>query len=221
MAKKFLGLVAVVLSACTPQPAVITAPIVVEPSSYAVASPKWLPAWTTHLAKSLSSEGASLLNSEPADIKEFCPGYKKGDKQFWIMLLTKLAQYESNYNPKAVYTEAFVGCGGVRVSSRGLFQISFCSMRDNYKCAAKNTDALYDPFTNITCAVQGAATLVPLKADAYYPKSPAKSEKRSGSYIAGNKNGNWQGMAAYWSPFRDAGKLAAIKAATLGLASCK
>lgn len=59
--------------------------------------------WTKFTFKAIDEHGKELLKVEPADVEEFCPNFKKLNKNkrknFWIYLLSSIAQFESNFNP--------------------------------------------------------------------------------------------------------------------------
>lgn len=147
------------------------------------------PEWTDMLVASLEKEGAILLAQDFAGVY--------GDKkQFFVMLFSSLCRFEGNFNPEATYTEKFPDASGVRVVSRGLFQISIESANGlRYKCGLKKAEELHDPETNIRCAVKIATALI-----------------REDGILAGGKPDHWRGMARYWSPFRNPEKKAAIMA---------
>lgn len=184
-----------------PQPAVavppVLAPLVVTPpspsaSTYKAAWPN--EAWTAELAKAIEEHGPALKT---------VPGPCSKRTQFFVMLFSSLAKYESGFKPSSTYTEAFPDAKGNRVVSRGLFQLSIESVNGaRYKCGIKKAEELHDPKTNIICAVKVANALV-----------------KENNVVASGSAGAWKGMARYWSPFRTATKREAIMKAAHG--SCQ
>lgn len=207
--KLFACLLALFLlpAACAPvstipstQPA--SAPMVVPPpstsenlasSSAASLKADWPnAAWTQELAQAISELGGSL--PAPAGCDRI---------QYFVMLMSSLARYESGFKPATTYTEAFPDANGVRVVSRGLFQLSIESANGaRYKCGIKKAEELHDPVVNIRCAVKVANALV-----------------KENGVVTGGTSGAWKGMARYWSPFRKTDKRDTILAKAK--ASCK
>lgn len=98
-------------------------------------------------------------------------------KQFWMMLFSRLSYWESNHKPECTYTEKFKDNDGKNVVSRGLLQVSIESA-NHYGCGIKNAQELHDPGINLRVGVTIAN---------YWVK----------------RKGLVDGMAMYWSPFRD------------------
>ncbi len=136
-------------------------------------------AWTEATLAALDDHGQNLVNTTPADIKSWCPGYVKageeGRKAFWTGLLSTLAKHESTWQPDVV------GGGGRWF---GLVQIAPATAR-GYGCAAGSGEALKDGSANLSCAVRILDTTVP----------------RDGVVSAGMR-----GVAADWGPFHQASK---------------
>ena len=153
--------------------------------------------WTTAQYKALGAEGRPLIDTVPADMDTFCPGFAKADasgrKAFWIGLFSGLAFYESTWRPDAA------GAGG---RYRGLLQIWPTSARF-YGCDLSHPKGLYHGPTNLRCAARIAAQAV----------------ERDG-VVAGGP-GNWGGVAADWPPLRDAAKRRDIAAYTRTLPACQ
>lgn len=107
--------------------------------------------WTAAAMDALRGHGAALARMTPADIDEFCPGYRTASEEdrraFWAGLLSALAKHESTWNPSAV------GGGGRWF---GLVQIDPRTAR-GYGCQAKSGAALKDGAANLRCAVRIAA----------------------------------------------------------------
>lgn len=112
-------------------------------------------AWTAAARAALQGPAAALVASEPADIDAWCPRY--GDagaarrEDFWIGLLSALAEYESTWNP------GVVGGGGRYF---GLMQISPATARF-YGCEAGSGEALLNGPANLRCALRIWAITVP------------------------------------------------------------
>lgn len=155
------------------------------------------PAWTRATLSALRSHGTPMLESTPADIAVFCPGFETATTAergaFWAGLFSALARYESGWRPDAA------GAGG---RYRGLLQIFPQSAR-YHGCAIDDAGELYDGRKNLSCAVRIAA----------------KAVARDG-VVAGGP-GNWGGVAADWPPMRDNGKRAEIAAFTSAQSYCR
>jgi len=136
--------------------------------------------WTNTLVQALKLSELQTIN-----IDGIC-----GDKiQFYTMLLSSLARYESSHKPSSKYTEKFPDVHGNRVVSRGLFQLSIESVNGSrYRCGIKDAIELHDAETNIKCAVKVAAALI----------------KENG--VLYSKSAPWKGLSRYFSPFRNAEK---------------
>lgn len=135
--------------------------------------------WTEATVAAIDNHGDNLVNTVPADIDTWCPGYEKADangrKAFWTGLLSALAKHESTWNERAV------GGGG---SWFGLVQIAPATAR-NYGCDAGTGEALKDGEANLSCAVRIMNVTVP----------------RDGVVAEGMR-----GVAADWGPFHSASK---------------
>jgi hypothetical protein len=152
--------------------------------------------WTAMLISALETHGQALLQGY---YPEVC-----GDrKAFYVMLLSSLARYESSFNPAASYTEAFADSKGNKVVSRGLFQMSIESSNGNYACGFKDAQEIHQPEKAIPCAVKAANKLI------------ARDKVLYGSTVVDGKT-KWHGLAAYWSPFRDATKRSSMLAKAKG-----
>ena len=134
-------------------------------------------AWTEATLRALEAEGAVLVNSVPADVAEFCPGYAEANpdqrRAFWVGFLSAAAKFESRWNPLAR------GGGG---TYKGLMQISDATARAN-GCEAGA--ALLDGERNLSCAVRVMARHV----------------GRDGAVVGGGDRG-WLGAARDWIPLR-------------------
>ena len=184
-------------SACKDQtpPARPSEPVVVEPI---VISPKIIPHWSQNekgaefsaLAKQMiEAHGQILLSKIPADIDHFCPSFKEYDqetkKDFWVMFLSAMARYESNFNTDLQFREPFNDSKGNRVISRGLLQISIESAR-GYGCQMASADELHNPAKNLECGVRIMSRWL----------------DRDG--LIHNVSGRtWRGSARYWAVLRN------------------
>ena len=149
--------------------------------------------WTAATITALDSHGQNLVNTMPADITAWCPGYAKADeegrKAFWTGLLSTLAKHESTWQPHAV------GGGGLWY---GLVQIAPATAR-GYGCAAGSGEALKDGAANLSCAVRILDSTVP----------------RDGVVSAGMR-----GVAADWGPFHQSSKREDMRAWMLAQPYC-
>ncbi|GAA0301015.1 transglycosylase SLT domain-containing protein [Rhodovulum strictum] len=152
------------------------------------------PAWTEASLQALSSHGATLAQTVPADIAHWCPAYQKAGtaqrQAFWAGMFSALAKHESTWNPQAV------GGGGRWF---GLLQISPATAR-HYGCMATSGEALKDGSANISCAIRIASRTVP----------------RDGVVAAGRG-----GVAADWGPMSVSAKREEIAAWTRSQPYCR
>lgn len=163
--------------ACTPP---TPAPPPAAPTIYKADWPQGM--YTDYVVEAFTAHGSELLKLSPPGI---C-----GDKlQFYIMLISALARFESNFDTNAKYVEKFPDAKGKSVVSRGLLQMSIESGNGNYGCGFKTENDLHDAKQNLACGVRAMAKLI-----------------GQDKVIAGGAKGAWKGMARYWSPFRDEAK---------------
>lgn len=150
--------------------------------------------WTTATLLAVSSKDADLAQAVPDDIAAWCPGYASATlaerRMFWAGLLSKVAKYESSWNPAAA------GGGGRYI---GLMQIS-PRTAGNYGCDATSAKELKDGAANLQCAV----TIL------------SQQIARDG-VVAGNGT---RGAGRDWMPFRDRAKRAEIAAWTASQPYC-
>jgi hypothetical protein len=162
--------------------------------------------WTAVTQAAIDRLAPQILDILPADIDAFCPGYRTagpaGRRLFYTALLSELARYESNFEPSTRMQESFSDSRGQRVISRGLLQLSQESA-NGYGCAITVPDQLYDPTTNIECAVRILGRWV-----------------ERDQLIAGFSGGAWRGASRYWSPLRDRNKLVDLQAALIAKPYC-
>jgi hypothetical protein len=182
------------LSACmgdTSQPEVTRAPMTL-PEMHWDHRPE-APQWTAATLAALSTYGAALPQSEPADIAVYCPAYDTAGpserRAFWSGLFSALAKYESRWNPEAK------GGGGRYI---GLLQISPRTAQDA-DCTAESAGELTDGAANLSCAVKIAARRAP--------------DGDGGARVAGILND--------WGPMKSAGNRAEIAAWTAQQSYCR
>ncbi len=143
------------------------------------------PEWTEGLSDALDQHGQELLKVEKlgdASTYSFKGGSLEQRKQFWIMLISTMARYESSFRPEVnayecrkascvykscrkVEGRGFCMLGGHKldgglVISRGLMQISLESAQ-GYGCDVKVPTDLNDPIKNLTCSVKILNRFVP------------------------------------------------------------
>ncbi len=143
--------------------------------------------WTSATLTALSTYGAALPTTNPADIDSWCPAYRTASLErrqaFWAGLLSTLAKHESTWNPRAV------GGGG---RWYGLVQITPSTAR-LYGCNARSGEALKNGAANLSCAV----------------RIMARTVARDGVVSRGMR-----GVAADWGPFHSARKREDMRAWT-------
>jgi hypothetical protein len=135
--------------------------------------------WTLAAMAALRGPGASLVQTVPRDIGNWCPGYEAAGpgqrRAFWAGLVSALAWHESTHREEAV------GGGGRWF---GLVQISPATAR--YRgCSATSGQALLDAEANLRCGVRIMGETVP----------------RDGVVSQGMR-----GVAADWGPFHSSRK---------------
>lgn len=151
--------------------------------------------WTAEALQAVAEKDAVLTAKVPADIAQWCPGYKSADaddrRAFWVGLMSAVAKHESSWNPAAA------GGGGRYI---GLMQISPRTAAQ-HGCDANSAGALKNGGDNLTCAVEIFAEQV--GAD---------------GVVAGNGS---RGIGRDWGPFRNASKRAEMSAWTSAQPFCK
>lgn len=177
--------------------------------------------WSIFVMSELDKLGKDLLDSSPADRKEWCKRYDDLDRDqrrvFYAQLISKMVQYESNYKPETLFVECSkkqstygssgkwfadrgMYCipghakdGGVAIS-RGLTQMSLQSAQ-GYNCEVSEPKDLHDPFKNISCTIRVMNRFIP--APRQY-----EGKVRGHGRISGKVSGSWKGAGAYWSVMR-------------------
>lgn len=153
--------------------------------------------WTRIVSEALDELGPALMSSYPEGV---C-----GDRrQFYVMLFSEVARYESSFNPRARYEESFEDSNGNPQISAGLLQLSFDDAKNNGKgCDFKTKEDVYDVRLNLRCGVKILNRWV----------------ERDGVVASGSVTKDARGGARYWSVLRNGKKKDAIMAAARG--TCK
>lgn len=158
-----------------------TKPPTVQPEKLVLAWGEKHPDWDKVLIEEIKKYDWSTVEMPCKKIsKESCVA----------QLISKMAQYESGFDPSESYKEDFKDSSGAYVVSRGLLQISKESAND-YKCQGKTTlkiiDAkdLHDYGVNLKCGVK-ILNKWGLKHKVLY----------------GGKTNAWLGGSKYWSVLR-------------------
>lgn len=116
--------------------------------------------YTELTVKALEQYGNGLMALVSVnDAKKYCPNFEKlsldQKKAFYVLLISSVAQYESDFNTDEKYTEGFDDVQGNKVVSRGLLQISQESANQKaYGCDIKQAQDLHIPEVNLNCAVK-------------------------------------------------------------------
>lgn len=135
--------------------------------------------WTRVALAAVSTHGATLTQTVPKDITEWCPAYPDGSADqraaFWAALISTLSRYESTWKPAAV---------GGNGRWFGLMQI-YPPTAEFRKCRVQSGEGLKRAAANLNCAVRIMAVTV--------PRDNAISVK----------DGRWRGVAADWGPMRN------------------
>lgn len=134
--------------------------------------------WTDYTLQALSEFGGGLLTSYPE-------GACGDRRQFYVMLLSEMARYESAFNPKAKFTEGFDDSTGKPQISAGLLQLSLDDAK-YYGCEFKTMNDLFNPRLNLRCGV----------------KIMNRWVIEDGVIAKGYSNKNARGGARYWSVLR-------------------
>lgn len=163
-------------------PAVSLRPVVRD--TWAVPAARWDAhprgaRWTAAVLAALRGPGAPLLQTEPRDIHDWCPGYLEASPAqraaFWTGLVSTLAWHESTHDPRAV------GGGGQWF---GLVQIAPGTARWR-ECEVGSGEALLNGAANLRCGIRIMGITV--------PRDNVVSE-------------GMRGVAADWGPFHSSRK---------------
>lgn len=142
--------------------------------------------WTQELKLDVSS--SDLPDGEPEGVEDFCPAYHLLSRDqrvnFWMQLISRIAQAESGFDPNSTYQEPG-GNAGPGTLSVGLFQISYeDQLPYRLELLDRAAKTLQNPIVNIRCAVQMMNHLVNRDSALF---SPGPS---------------WLGLSRYWSTMR-------------------
>lgn len=148
--------------------------------------------WSKYIVDNIETVAPNLISSKLEDEKEFCASGIKDRKQFWLMLISSVAKYESDFKPDTAYKENFKDRKGNQIVSRGLLQLSIESA-NGYGCSFKNEKEIHDPFKNLRCGLMIMNKWV-------------GKDKR----IAGKVDGHWKGLSRYWAVLRTSSKVNSI-----------
>lgn len=110
------------------------------------------------------------------DLEDFCPDYHRatqGQREAcWLRILSGVALFESDFNPRATYREA-----------NGRYSIGLFSLSSGECREAPSSAALKEPIANLKCGVRMMADLI--ARDSVIESAPPR-----------------RGAAAYWSVLR-------------------
>lgn len=105
--------------------------------------------WTKILSEAIDELGGGLMSGYPEG------GVCGNRKQFYVMLISEMARYESGFKPTASFTEGFPDSKGNPQVSRGLLQLSFDDAKNNGKgCDFKTVADVHDVRLNLRCGVR-------------------------------------------------------------------
>jgi hypothetical protein len=137
--------------------------------------------WTGWLSEAIAGERPSLLDAAPRDVRKFCPAYRslsrRDREQFWIMLISAIAERESDFDEDAFLDEPLP----LSERSIGLLQLSLSDSRD-FGCAFKTELEIEGARENLRCGVQILRQLV-----------------EQDGVIGGAPNLAYRGAARYWA----------------------
>lgn len=155
--------------------------------------------WTKYLYEHIPD---SMLKAKLSDGDLYYKGYNElsdaHKREFFVMLFSSLARFESGFKPETTYKEGFNDSKGKPVISTGLFQVSVESLAGyGFKTTQER---LKNPFTNIDAMLVIANRWL----------------TRDGR-ISGGSKGAWRGMSRYWAPFRKPLRIMAIRKNTNAL----
>lgn len=114
--------------------------------------------WSSITVSAIESSGQDMvLMEKPDDASSFCPRFKhlsyEQRIQFYLMLISSMARYESGFRPHLKYVESFKDRKGRSIVSRGLLQMSLESAKA-YGCELQGADDLHNPQKNLSCGVK-------------------------------------------------------------------
>lgn len=105
-----------------PETPSVTPPVVVTPITYKAvwdSKPK-AKEWTDAVVSALEAHGSDMLKAKPKDEAKWCPGLgamsEAKKKQFYVYLISAMAERESGFKPELTYIEGFNDSKGKKVS---------------------------------------------------------------------------------------------------------
>lgn len=149
-------------------------------------------AWSEYVYKVIREEEATRFLPGADDVAKFCPRYNTLTNEqrinFWGMLVSAIAKYESGYSPTSRMQETTMGTDpvtGKPVYSEGLLQLSYqdvqwasyCEFDWNKDKNLSPTDpkkTILDPYKNLRCGIKILARqvankgLISVKSGAYW-----------------------------------------------------
>ncbi len=181
-----------------------------QAQDYAAWSKKNLDGSWTRITET-AVDTSSLPSAVPKDIGKFCPAYKhlprKKRIQFWVGLLSSMAEFESTFDPGAAARGPSKDVFRRRDTNRGLLQISKESANQpGYSCGIKKAKRLHNPAIHLPCAVKILSTWV------------------SADHVIASYKGNkkTRGGGRYWAVLQEKnGRLPAISSFTRNLPFCR
>lgn len=146
--------------------------------------------WSTPISTALAQEGTSLVDAQPTDIADFCPGYAALNpdqrQQFWTGFVSVLVDRESGGDADRTRFRPYDVDAARPVFARGLLQLSIeSSRRGDYACGLAAPAELDDPIANLDCGVKILTRRI--EAD---------------GIVAGRADGAWRGAARVWPSLR-------------------
>tara|TARA_Y100000310_G_scaffold124700_1_gene123460 strand:- start:72251 stop:76519 length:4269 start_codon:yes stop_codon:yes gene_type:complete len=114
----------------------------------------WFDDWTNFIKQGIDNLAPELLENAnmPADALTLCPNYKSGSleqkKNFWVVVMSSIARYESGFNPNKRFFESF------NIWSEGLLQLSYGDETRHSGCPiSPSSKNILDPKINLECGV--------------------------------------------------------------------
>lgn len=151
--------------------------------------------WSSITIRAIETSGLDMvLMKNPDDATSFCPRFKnltyEQRIQFYLMLISSMARYESGFRPHLKYKENFKDREGRAIVSRGLLQLSLESAQ-GYGCDLEDADDLHDPEKNLRCGVKVLNRWI-------------ASDQKIGSYGVSPTTGETQHLGGnrYWAVLR-------------------
>ncbi|MCK5608315.1 hypothetical protein KAR91_40915 [Candidatus Pacearchaeota archaeon] len=150
------------------------------------------------LINAIKTYGAALLTKKPSDWKDYIDVYpttQDGLITFWGNIMVEMALWESNWDSSiSSLEEDYFKRTGIKIFSRGLFQMSIESARAYKKCKPllASVADLHVDSKNIKCAV--------IILNHLFDKDGVITKKVRGGFL--NTKTYWRGGARYWAVLR-------------------